>query len=585
MTRIAIVEEPKCHPEKCGNYLCARLCPVNRMGEECITVNEVSKKAKITADLCTGCGICPKRCPFGAIHIINLPEALTKEPIHTYGDNGFHLYSLPTPLFGKVIGIIGKNGIGKSTAIKILAGVLKPNFGRGKDASYDELIAYFKGSEAQLYFERVKRGEIKVSYKPQQVDLLPAVTKGTVQDLLTRIDEKNQKDKIISELGLTRFLNRELSQLSGGELQRVAIAATVLKKANLYIFDEPTSYLDIKQRIKVANFIRNLADDKTAVLVIEHDLIILDYMTDLVHIMYGEEACYGIVSQVKAAKNGINAYLEGYLRDDNMRFRDHAIHFDPKPPMSKRMGSEIVGWNNIEKSFGSFTLKAVEGLIHKGETIGILGENGIGKTSFVKLLAGVESLSQGEISSKVKVSYKPQYIDTNSEELVKDILTECIIKFDVQLVRPLKLKDLFEKRICDLSGGELQRVAISAALSKDADLFLLDEPSAYLDVEQRLIVSKVIRELMDHKGTAALVVDHDLLFVDYLSQKLIVFEGEPAIQGSVEGPYPMEEGMNRFLKDINLTFRRDHDSNMPRANKPGSQIDREQKSQDRLYYS
>ena len=130
MVRIAVIEKEKCHPDRCGNFLCARLCPVNRTGSDCIVQGE-DGKAFIHANLCTGCGICPKRCPFGAIHIINLPEALDKPPVHQYiDDNGFRLFNLPTPSFGKVVGVLGKNGIGKSTALKVLAGVLKPNFGK-----------------------------------------------------------------------------------------------------------------------------------------------------------------------------------------------------------------------------------------------------------------------------------------------------------------------------------------------------------------------------------------------------------------------------------------------------------------------
>ena len=198
MTRICIVKKEKCNPRTCGDYLCMRICPVNRRGDECI-IKTPDGKVGINEELCIGCGICPKKCPGEALDIINLPEELKKEPVHRYSENGFALYSLPVPIFGKVVGIIGKNGIGKSTALKILAGIEKPNLGQpGKEATHEELINYFKGSEAQGFFERVKKGKVKVSYKPQQVDLIPKQYKGSVKDLLKKVDEKKELNKIKS---------------------------------------------------------------------------------------------------------------------------------------------------------------------------------------------------------------------------------------------------------------------------------------------------------------------------------------------------------------------------------------------------
>jgi len=585
MTRIAVIHKDRCNPIGCGNCLCIRVCPINRAGKECIVKGD-DNKPRIDEEICTGCGICPKKCPYEAISIINLPEALKENPTHQYGINGFRLYNLPIPKFGKVVGILGKNGIGKTTAIKILAGVLKPNFGslEQKEIDFKQLIDFFKGTEAQLFFEKVRDKKIKISYKLQQVDLIPKQVKGKVRDLLKKVDERNKLNDIIEKLELKEILDNHINEISGGELQRVAIAAAVLKDANLYIFDEPTSYLDIKQRIKVSKFIKSLANEKTAVMVVEHDLIILDYMADLVHIMYGEEGCYGVVGLPKATRTAINVYLDGYLKEENIRFRPYKIKFEEKPPVKTISSNLLISWNNIQKKLGKFELEAKESSLYKNEVIGVLGENGIGKTSFVKILAEVIKADKGNVSEKVKVSYKPQYLE-NSDELVVNILKDAIQRYTNQIINPLGIKPLLTKKLNELSGGELQRVATARCLSQDTHLFLLDEPSAYLDVEQRLLVSKVIKDISEEKGNSILVVDHDLMFIDYLSQKLLVFTGKPALNGRVNGPFDMEEGMNLFLEDMGITYRRDQESRRPRANKEDSVKDREQKKNRKYYYS
>ncbi|MEM2138629.1 MAG: ribosome biogenesis/translation initiation ATPase RLI [Candidatus Woesearchaeota archaeon] len=592
--RIAIVDNTKLKDEDKKKYI-QSLCPINRTGKECITIE--GKKLLIDESLCIGCGICVNAAP-EAIKIINLPSALEKQPIHRHSLNGFVLYNLPIPIFGKVVGIIGINGIGKSTAIKILADVLKPNLGEiGKEATIQDLINYFKGTEAQLYFEKVKKGLIKVAYKPQQVDLIAKQYSGKVIDLLKKVDSQNETSRlqeITNLFELDKLLDRDISVISGGELQRVAIAATFLKKANLYIFDEPTSYLDIKQRLKISKLIKNLASEKNqdneiAVIVIEHDLIALDYMADIVHVMYGNTGSYGVVSQPKQTKNGINSFLEGYLREENVRFRETKLQFNIKNPFKSNTIQVIANWPYFEKSIGDFKLIANEGNIKYNEKIGILGVNGIGKTSFIKVLAGELKpdnweKSFSEDNKKIKVSYKPQYLNSDSEELVMVLLQEAIQKYNVELIRPLDINPLFLKKINELSGGELQRVAIAYCLSKEADLYLLDEPSAYLDVEQRLIVSKVISNIVELRKVSVVVVDHDLLFLDYLSERLIVFQGEPAVRGESFGPYDMEKGMNTLLKDLEITLRRDEETKRPRINKEDSFKDREQKREGKYYY-
>lgn len=579
MVRIAVVDNTKLRDIERKKHV-QGLCPVNRKGEECIYFE--GEKLLIDENLCIGCGICSNTEP-DAISIINLPEALKDDPIHRYGENEFVLYSLPTPIFGKVVGVIGKNGIGKSTAIKVFAGALKPNLGKlGEEAGYSDLIQFFKGSEAQGFFEKMQKGEIKASYKPQMVEEIPQVFSGSVRDLLSKVDENGKIEMIVEKLELSKILDNDVKKISGGELQRVAIAATVLKEANLYIFDEPTSYLDIKQRIKVAQFIRELATEDTAVLVVEHDLIILDYMTDLLHIMYGKPGAYGVVSQPKSTRVGMNVYLSGFLKEENVRFRDNKISFKPRMPFSMKEQFPLTSWEEIEKTLGRFSLVSKEGMLHKQKVVGVLGENGIGKTTFVKILAGALKQDKGEIREEVKVSYKSQYL--GKEPVPVAAVMHEALKYKTELLDPLGINPLMYKSLHELSGGELQRVAIAVCLSKEADLFLLDEPSAYLDVEQRLIVSKVMRDFTELHNKTALVVDHDLLFIDYLSDELMVFKGEPAVHGEVEGPFSMDEGMNLFLKDIDLTFRRDEESHRPRANKKDSQVDRKQRDEGRLYY-
>ena len=580
MVRIAIVDNNKLKDMDRKKHV-QNICPVNRTGTECIYFE--GNKIQIDEVTCIGCGICANAEP-DAIQIINLPEQIKATPIHRYGPNKFVLYSLPTPIFGKVVGVLGKNGIGKSTAIKVLSGTLKPNFGEVKDANYDELIKRFKGSETQKFFEKIKKGEINIAYKPQDIDQIPKNYDGTVHELLKKVDEKKEFQKIIEQFDLNGILENNVKTLSGGELQRVAIAATFLKNANFYVFDEPTSYLDIKQRLKVSKSIKELSNENTAVMVIEHDLVVLDHMTELVQIMYGKEAAWGTVSQPRSTREGINVYLSGFLKEENIRFRNKEIKFYAKPPSEAQKKIKLTEWNEMYKKLDRFNLGTNKGSVNLNEVVGIVGENGIGKTTFVRLISGELKPDSEEGISKIRIAYKPQYLVPN-EELVMEYLADAINKHKTEIIDPLNIETLYRSRLSELSGGELQKVMVAKALAQDAELILLDEPSAYLDVELRLTVSKVIKDIVEKYHRSCLVVDHDLLFIDYLSDRVIVCEGKPAVHGLVEGPFTMEEGMNRFLKNLKITVRRDMESNRPRINKPDSQMERQQISEGKLYYT
>ena len=269
--------------------------------------------------------------------------------------------------------------------------------------------------------------------------------------------------------------------------------------------------------------------------------------------------------------------------------RDKPIKFLEHPPRTGWDGMGLVQWPKLSKKLGSFSLEAKAGELLSGQVLGVVGANATGKTTFVKMLAGDLEPDKGEIESDIAVSYKPQYIDIQEGIIVQDLLQSVEgydeHTFSTELNRPLNLEPLLEREMQTLSGGELQRVAVAECLLKDADLYLLDEPSAYLDANQRMVTAKTIRRFMENRGKSALIVDHDIYFIDYISDGILCFGGDPGTKGIVEGPYKMREGMNIFLERVDVTFRRDKNTHRPRVNKPNSRLDREQKSKKEYYYS
>jgi ATP-binding cassette subfamily E protein 1 len=499
--------------------------------------------------------------------------------LYSYGLNNFRLFNLIIPAKKQITGLVGVNGIGKSTCLNILSGQIVPNFGDYKSAADGQkVIEFFKGSEGHAYFENLYAKGIETSYKPQYIERIPKAFNGTVKELL--LSFSNNIDEIAKELEVYDLYERKLPEVSGGELQRVAIAASLVKESQLLFIDEPSSYLDVKQRLRISNIIRRVGLSKDSCVVVEHDLIMLDYLADLGNIIYGKSGAYGIVSSQLSIREAINTFLEGYIKEDNMRFRENEIKFEVKAPNISLSRIPLISWDKIEKKLGNFELKINPGSLMKNEIVGILGENGIGKTTFAKILSGMIKPDTGSVDSSIKISYKPQYIQAEEDSIVRAYLIKC----SQSLIERLDLSHLLNRKVSELSGGELQRVAIAECLSREADIYLLDEPSAHLDVEQRLNVSEIIRDVVKKKEASCFVIDHDILFMDYLSDRLMIFTGKPAKTGETNGPLIMRDGMNLFLKELNITFRRDKDTKRPRANKLGSQLDSEQKSLGEYYY-
>ena len=551
------------------------------------------EKAVIVESLCTGCGICVKKCPFNAISIVNLPDELEKDCSHRFGENSFKLYRLPTPSPGTVLGLLGQNGIGKTTTLKILSGEYRLNLGNYENPPpWSEIIQHYRGSTLQDYFLKMSENNLKVSHKPQYVDKIPRAVSGKVGDLLEKVNERGMLDEISTRLDLKEVWDRPLNVLSGGELQRLAVAAAMCREADVYLFDEPSSYLDVKQRLIVAKAIRSLKAEQKTIIIAEHDLAIIDYLSDQICVFYGEPGVYGVVSNVHGVRTGINIYLEGYIPDENVRFRKEPIVFHEKPPaQASEAGETLLVWPEIRKSFKGFKMVAQPGEIKRGEIVGILGANGTGKTTFVKILAGLEESDAGTKFDKLKVSYKPQYISAEYEGTVQELLMSVAKEsftsgwYRTEILQPLKINLLLDRNVAELSGGELQKIAIAACLSREAELYLLDEPSAYLDVEERLNMAKAIRRVIENRNVTGFVVEHDVVTQDFIADHLMIFTGTPGVEGVAKAPTNLRRGMNTFLKEMQVTFRRDPATKRPRVNKEGSKLDKFQKEIGEYYYT
>lgn len=602
-TRVAIINRDKCKPNKCGQE-CKRRCPVESTGKQCVDVTKASKSALIIEDACIGCGLCVKSCPFDAIKIVKLPTNLNKHVVHRYGPNTFKLIKFPMPQKGKILGLIGMNGLGKSTILNILSGKTMMNFGEfTKILTRNEVSKHFRGTSLQDYF----KDDLNFTLKPQFVDKIPKIIKKhknilegvkcnmSVIEYLRR--SKAPEDKIasiIEKFDLESIKDRDIGYLSGGELQRFACAYVFLSEnTNVYLFDEYTSYLDIKQRLIIANNILELRRDNNYVIIVEHDLSMLDYLADNVNILYGVPGVYGAVSQTHVVNVGINSYLDGYIQSDNIRIRDSQFIFEKKAVIDNTNTATTYNYPQMSKTYTetNFNVNIMEGSFTTSMINILMGENGVGKSTFIKLLAGVEKpdTENYEYVRQFSISYKPQDINNNIgnpnqtvESIFSHKLSDAV--FISQVLKPLKIDMYYDRKLKDLSGGELQKVMIAECISKDVDMYLLDEPSAFLDSETRIAVSKILKHYFVNNKKISFIVEHDLLMVTYLADKIILFDGVPSVKTVAMTPMNLTEGMNLFLKKMDITLRNDMQNNRPRINKKNSVKDTDQK-QNGVYYA
>ena len=352
-----------------------------------------------------------------------------------------------------------------------------------------------------------------------------------------------------------------------------------------YMFDEPSSYLDVKQRLNAARTIRGLLRPDDYVIVVEHDLSVLDYLSDFICVLYGQPAVYGVVTLPASVREGINIFLDGNIPTENLRFREESLTFRVAEAGEDYMVDRARGFDypSMEKTLGNFHLTVEGGSFTDSEIIVMMGENGTGKTTFCKMLAGAEKPDGNTRIPTMHISMKPQKITPKFEGTVRQLFFKRIKaaflspQFQTDVCKPLKIDDFIDQEVQNLSGGELQRVAIVLALGKPADIYVIDEPSAYLDSEQRIIAARVMKRFIMHAKKTAFIVEHDFIMATYLADRVIVFDGKPSIEARANTPESLLTGCNRFLKNLDVTFRRDPNTFRPRINKYKSQLDQEQK--------
>jgi len=663
--RIVVIDHDKVKPNsEAFKYFKRHKNGCGKVG--CIDI--VSKKV-IVSEL--ACAVCVNRCkqaPGDAVSVVKLPSNLSVDTTHRYGPNTLKLHGLPIPRPGHVLGLLGTNGTGKSTGMKILAGRLKPNLGiyagssEGSPPDWSDIVSYYRGSDLQNYFKGLINDQLKIAMKPQLEARFQRALKGkTVRHHIKIRDERGMIDRYARDLDLVPLMDRNVEDLSGGELQRFAIACTLCRKADVYMFDEISSFLDVKQRLKATELIRGLVHDtetqvdewpgeqhassKKYVITIEHDLAILDYMSDFIQCMYGTAGAYGVVTPRSRVRNGINQFLSGYIVADNMRFRAHELTFkvtsmDFNPDGDDEGGDEKQEENdeNKKKKKGNkrgdlkypsmthtrqrkneegvvttkFILHVESGTFRDGECIVLLGENGTGKTTFMELLAGKTREQRGKEAAigsydadnydggdnkpslaALGVSYKVQGMNPKYRKFqgtVQMLLEQEINRslsdrlFRLLVLRALSIEEIFDLPVKSLSGGEMQRLSICICLGTPALVYLIDEPSAALDTEQRIAAAKVMKRwVVNHLGRTIFLVEHDFVMASAMADRVIVYEGRPGIEATACAPSSLAEGFNRFLKNLDVTFRKDPINCRPRINKKNSRIDKIQKQNGEYY--
>ena len=317
-------------------------------------------------------------------------------------------------------------------------------------------------------------------------------------------------------------------------------------------------------------------------------------MSDYIQSLYGKPGAYGVITSKASTSNGINQFLEGYIKSENVKFRPYELSFknnfkDNDITIKKELEMKYPKMTK-EYEGSSFKLNVESGSFFNREIVCLMGENGCGKSTFINLLA--YNLKNKKFLPGTSISFKSQYIEFNNfNGTVQDLLEKEINSslgnrnFRLIVLNPLRINNIKDLKVKNLSGGQMQRLAITICLGTPATLYLIDEPSAGLDCEQRIIVAKVIQKyLVEFLGKTCFLIEHDFLMTSTIADKIILFEGKPGLECNAKTPNSLIQGFNNFLMNLDITFRRDPNNFRPRINKKNSNKDKKQKSENKYFY-
>lgn len=482
---------------------------------------------------------------------------------------------------GDKVGLIAKNGTGKTTLLRIIAGL----------ESYDEGKVVF-------------RNDLRVAYLPQLPELDPslsvieaclslsdestsairsyekAIESGDAEEISSAIhkmdavgawDYEERIKQILSQLKITQ-LNQPVNELSGGQIKRVALAKVIINEPELLILDEPTNHLDVEMIEWLEDYLKR---SRISLLMVTHDRYFLDKVcTKIVEIdmrqIYTYEGNYDYYlskreerisaqdAELAKVKNLLRTELDWMRRQPQARgskakYRIDAFYELDKKSKFRRddltvelnvkssyIGSKIFEANDVCKKFDDLViLKDFNYIFARYEKLGIVGNNGVGKSTFIKLLLGLEKPDSGyfDIGETVKFGYYSQDgIQFNEEEKVIDAVKKIaeVIVFDEKtkytasqfLQLFLFTPETQQKYIYKLSGGEKRRLYLATVLMKKPNFLILDEPTNDLDI----VTLGILEDYLQKFKGCVIVVSHDRFFMDRTVDHLFVFEGNGVIK-------------------------------------------------------